>query len=226
MEIKEYGLLLYFTATIAAIISVALGFETLRLFTNPVVIPAIAFYYIFEKQEKYSHLYGVVLFLCFIGDILIFLNLDVVLYIMIPYFISYLVLFSFLIQDIRKVFFNKKAFIISSIIFLCLLFLVFLLVKSLVETNFKLVIPVTVYGLFLSIYGSTGIYYFIRNKTILAKYLLFFIVLSIFSDVFFVVFKLISSFHNLVYIEFGAQLFSYYYMVKYFSLRKLNNNRS
>lgn len=226
MEIKDFGLKLYFTATFLAILSVAFGLDTLRLFTNPVVIPAIAFYYIFEKQEKYIHFYGLVLFLCFIGDIMVFLNLDVVLYIMIPYFISYLFLFSFLMEDLRTSIFDKIFFLFSGIIFLSLMGLLFVLIKSLTESNPSLLIPVSVYGFFLAIYSSLGIYYFLSHKTNVSKYLLCFICLSIFSDVFFVVFKLITRFHNLVYIEFGAQLFSYYYMVKYFSLRKLNKNRS
>ena len=220
MEIKNLGLGLYFLATMLATIAVANGLDTLRLFSNPVVIPAIIFYFIYDRQEKYNHWYGLVLFLCFIGDIMVFLDLDVVLYIMIPYFLSYLILFYFVLKDVCIIKFNKKIFFFTLLIFFCLFALVAFLINSISVKNPQLVMPGTVYGLFLITYCSLGIYNFLATGNNSSIYLLFFLLLSVFSDIFYVVFKLITSFRSLVFIGFCAQLISYYFLVKYFSVRK------
>lgn len=221
MDVKNFALILYILTVILATTAVAFGNDTLRLFSNPVVIPAITFYYIFDRIEKFSVYYGLVLFLCFAVDTLVFLELDVVLYIMVPSFLCYLILFYFIIQDLRGFKFNKIGFAFSIIIFSALLFLLINILKSLAVTIPKLVVPGFIYGLFLILFASFGIYYFLVNRNAVAKYLLFFILLSLFSDIFYVVFKLITSLRSLVYIEFSAQLISYYFLVKYFSNRKV-----
>jgi hypothetical protein len=222
MRTRKVALGLYITASFIAVLATMLGNDVLLILSKPVVIPAILFYYLaIKRQQPVSILFLAVLILNFIGDSIVLLELDdQTTIIMIPYFIAYVILLKFAIEDVRKLKFYTSGLLLSAFVFFFLMYIMYALIQLFIDTNRELVIPVIIYGIVLSVFGSVAAYcFYIKNSTF-TFYLLMAALLSIVSDVFYMVFSFIFHFQAFNYFEFAVQMISYFFIVKYFVLRK------
>jgi hypothetical protein len=222
MKTREVALTLYFIASIVTVIATVFDNEVLMLLSKPAVIPAILFYYLSIKRDQPVDIYFImVLVLNFIGDTIALLKIDnETMFLMIPFFLSYLLLLKFAIEDVRKMKFNLTGLILSIFLFCFLMYIMYSLIELFVDTNKELVIPVIVYGSVLGAFASIAVYCFYMKNSTFTFYLLMTALLSIVSDVFYIMFSLIFHFPSFNYFELTVQLFSYFFIVRYFVLRK------
>lgn len=223
MKTKKAALVLYLIAVFVAIIATIMGNDVLLLISKPVVIPAIFFYYLSIKKQIISWLFALVLLLNFIGDSMVLLEFEnQTELIMIPYLLSYIILLKFAIEDVRIMKFNSMALCLSLFVFCFLMYIMIALIQLFKDTNPDLVIPVILYGIILAAYGSITVYcYYMKNNSV-TFFMIMVALLSIVSDVFYIMFSLIFHFKGFNYFEFAVQLVSYFFIVKYFVLRDNN----
>jgi len=220
MKTEKIPLTLYVISSLLAIIAIKEGFDIVKLFANPVVVPSIFFYYLAINVSKVNFWFFAVFALFFIGGTINVLEIEnSTIYIMIPYFLSYLILLKMVVEDVKKISYNKIGLVFSLFVFVCLMFLMYNLVKLFSDGNSNLVVPVIIYSVFLAAFGAFAVYYYYVEKSPVAYYLLIVALLSIFSDVFYAMFNLIFHLPELRYIEFSAQLISYFFMAKYVTLK-------
>lgn len=220
MKTSKIALNLYFTACLLAVIATFIDNEMLLLVSKPIIIPAIYFYYLSEKKTKINPLVVLFLILSFIGDTIVLLELKKIIYVMIPYFLSYLILLQFAISDVRKLKFDWFSLGVATFVFVSLILLLDTLVDFFIEDNKYLAIPILMYGLVLSVFGSLAGYYFYYKASNLAFYMVMAALFCVVSDVFYIIFSLIFQFNDFHYFDFSVQIISYYFIVKYFILRK------
>lgn len=221
MKTKQIALILYVLCCVLAVFATIVENDLLMLLVKPAVIPAILYYYLASKTTKVNWILFSVLMLNFIGDSIVLLEIkDQTLIIMIPYFFSYLLLLGFVVKDVRKMKFLLSGLCIASLIFCFLMYVLYQLIQMFKDTNPELIIPVLVYGIVLAILGCIITYCYYVKVTAFTFYMLMFALTSIVSDVFYMLFNFIFQISFLSYFEFAAQLFSYYFLVKYFVLRR------
>lgn len=221
MKTKQVALILYFISSCLAVLATILNQEALVLLTKPTVIPAILFYYLSTKTQPVNSFLILILLLNFIGDSLVLLEFEnQTEIIMIPYFCAYLVFLKIAIGDVKKMVLDVKGILLSVIIFSFLMYIMYMLIQLFTDTHKNLVIPVVIYGIVLGTFGAIASYCYYVKNAVFAFYLLMAAVLSIMSDVFYIMFSLIFHFPTLNYVEFAIQLLSYFFMVKYFILKE------
>lgn len=221
LRTKHVALRLYIFCSTLAVLATIIDNDLMMLLVKPAVVPAILYYYLTCKTTKVNWLFISVLMLNFIGDTIVLLEIkEQTLIIMVPYFISYLILFYFSIQDVRKMKFVKSGILVTTLIFCFLMYVLFELIQMFIDTNPELIIPVIVYGIVLAAFGCVAIYSYYSKVVAFTFYLLMFVITSIVSDVFYMLFHFLFQIPLLNYIEFMLQLVSYYFVVKYFISRE------
>lgn len=221
MKSRKVALSLYIIASFLAILATVFHSDIVMLLSKPAVIPAILFYYLAIKRGKTVNVaFLFVLVLNFIGDTLVLLEIEDTKIIMIPYFLSYLILLKFAVDDVRKIGFNLTGLLLSVFAFSFLMYIMFALIQLFADTHQELVIPVIIYGIVLGTFAAIAVYCFYTKYASFTFYMLVAALLSIVSDVFYIMFSLIYHFASLNYFEFTIQLASYFFIVKYFVLRR------
>lgn len=221
MRTWKVALGLYFIASLLATLAAIFDCDTLKLLSIPTVIPAIFFYYFSVKRQQQRDRYLLaILLLNFIGDTIVLLEVRQTEIIMIPYFISNMLLLRFAILDVQKIRFNKQGLLLSVGIFTFLMYTMYELIALFIDSNRELLYPVVVYGLVLGLFGTlAGYCYYAKNSTT-SFYMAIAALMCVVSDVFYIMFSLIFHFPSFNYFEFSVQMFSYFFIVKYAILRK------
>ena len=223
MKTKKVTLILYIIACVFTVVATMLDDEVMIILSKPVVIPAIFFYYLSEKKLRpVDGLFIILLVLNFIGDTIALMKIEnETMYIMVPFFLSYLILLKFTIDDARAISFNLKGIFVSLIVGSFLMYIMYSLIELIIDTNPELIVPVIIYGIILGSFVSIAVYCFYTKNSISTYYLLMAALMSVVSDVFYIVFSLILHFPGFSYFELTVQLFSYFFIVKYFVSRKI-----
>jgi|SRR6218665_1924776 len=219
MKIKTIALNVYFIACIAAVMGVICNFELLTLVSKPVIIPAIYFYYL-AIVRKPSLVFTFFLITNFIGDAIVILGLGDPLFIMVPFFMGYLLLLKFVVEDAIREEVSLANLGYAAVLMGFLMFVLSLLIDIQNDNGFNLVLPIIFFGVVLGILVSIATYNYLTYKTISGYYLLIACGCSLISDVFYILYNL--HFHILVldYINVAMQFLSYYFFVKYMLGRK------
>ncbi len=221
MRTWKVALGLYFIASVLATLSTIFDCDTLKLLSIPTVIPAIFFYYLSVKRQQQRDRYLLaILLLNFIGDTIVLLEVRQTEVIMIPYFISNMLLLRFAVLDVQRIRFNKHGLLFSIGIFIFLMYTMYELIALFIDSNRELLYPVVVYGLVLGLFVTlAGYCYYAKNSTA-SFYMAIAALMCVVSDVFYIMFSLIFHFPSFNYFEFSVQMFSYFFIVKYAILRK------
>ena len=218
METKKIALFLYIISSLLAIFAIVQKNEALILLTKPAIVPAVYFYYLaLNKNNQVNLCFTFILFLNFVGDTFVLLDFkNPVLFVMIPYFLFYLLLLRFAIIDLRKFVFDKIGLLFAVIFFICMFIITYVIIDIFMIENQKLVIPVIIFAIFLATYGSISVYCYYCKRNLVFYYLWIFVMVSILSDVFYIVYHLVYPFPYFNYFEISMQFLSYFLMVKYF----------
>jgi len=217
------ALLLYFTAFILYIIAVLMDSDNLELFSKPIIIPAIYYYYYICVRGKVNYLFTFSVLSFFIGEILHLIsreefNISGLIFLLIPYFI----ILYFIIQDLiyylkkRKVNFNTFSFYIILMLLVYLFFNVLMMMIE--ESNFDFFIY-SLYGIALLLMGILVFVMQINysNRTILFSALM--VACFIVSDLFFVFYKKLPDLIALKMINVTTQELSFFCYISYFIYR-------
>ncbi|MBS7786718.1 hypothetical protein KIH23_05370 [Flavobacterium sp. CYK-55] len=220
MKTRQVALILYLIACSLSVLASIIDNELLMLISKPAIIPAIIYYYLTIKKSSVEPVYIAVLLFNFVGDTIALLRFEnQTLLLMIPFFMSYVLILRCIIIDVLKLKWDRTGGFIAVAIFLFLMYVLSELIGMFADTNPELVWPVIIYGIFLGGLSSLSVYCYATKISVHAFFMLMFVLTSVVSDVFYMLFEFIYKISFLNYFEFAAQLFSYYFLVKYFVLR-------
>jgi hypothetical protein len=217
------ALILYFTAFVLYVIAVLLGSDNLELFSKPIIIPTIYYYYYISVRGRIDYLFSFSVLSFFIGEILHLIsredfNILGLIFLLIPYFI----ILYFIIQDLfyylkkKKINLNTFSFYIVVMLLVYLFFNVLMMMFE--ESSFDFFIY-SLYGITLLLMGILTFVMQINytNRTILYAGMM--VACFIVSDLFFVFYKKFPDLIALRMINVIAQELSFFCFICYFIYR-------
>lgn len=220
MKTKTIAYYLYFIACVTALFAIIIDSELLLLVSKPMIIPAVYFYYL-TKAKKVDFLFTLVILLNFIGDTIILLKIKDPLFVMVPYYLSYLILIWFIVVDILKTKgINMTNILLSLLVLIGHAFMLYLVLDLQTMDGKKFILPFSIYGVTLSLMVTLSVYNYLSDKSISGFYMLIACGCCLVSDVFYVLYN--EHFHIpiLSYINSAMQFFTYIFLVKYMLYRK------
>lgn len=223
------ALILYFAASLVYVLSVVFHWDSIITFLfKPMITPAIYFYYWQESQGKVKLFPSLVIWLFFLGDMLILIEYENLLVpLMLLNLIAYLILGFYVTKDLLKI---KNPEISSyTLLIICivvafllsLLYAALTLVFSASDSNYGLLM---VYGLSLVLLGIEAVVYYVLKNNTAGFFLLITVLCFVICDLFYVLYNYYSQFEVFVYINVFCQAISFYFLVKYFLYREHFNN--
>ena len=217
------ALILYFTAFVLYMIAVLIGSDNLELFSKPIIIPSIYYFYYISVRGKINYLFSFSVWSFFIGEILHLIsredfNISGLIFLLIPYFI----ILYFIIQDLiyylkkQKIKLNTFSFYIILMLLIYLFFNVLMMMIE--ESSFDFFIY-ALYGILLLLMGILVFVMQINyaNRTILFSALM--VACFIVSDLFFVFYKKFPDLLALKMINVITQELSFFCYISYFIYR-------
>jgi len=151
---------LFFLAATLDILGIFLDENILRYVFKPLIIPLLAILYITQTSKiNYRYLFG--LFFCFLGDVFLMFEGDYYFTLGLGSFLfGHLVFISIVLNKIGDI--NLKNFLISAIpfttVFVILIYLTYAKLGG-------MLLPVIVYALVISTFGTFTLYYYGKVKT-------------------------------------------------------------
>ncbi len=217
------ALILYFIAFILYVIAVLIDSDNLELFSKPIIIPSIYYFYYISVRGKIDYLFSLSVLSFFIGEILHLIsreefNVSGLVFLLIPYFIVLYFIFQDLIYYLKKKKINLNTFSFYVIVML-LVYLIFnALMMMIEEKSFEFFIYF-LYGILLLLMGILAFVMLINynNRTIL--YTGFMVGCFLISDLFFVFSKNIPDLLALKMINVATQELSFFCYISYFVYR-------
>jgi len=220
MKTKTIAYYLYFITCITALVAIVIDNEFLLLIAKPIIIPAVYFYYL-TKAKTVNFFFTLVVLLSFVGDTVILLKISDPLFVMVPYYLSYLILIGFIVSDIVRIPSVNLTNVLLSLLVLSGHALMLYLVLDLQTINGrKFIVPFSIYGVTLSLMVTLSAYNYLADKSISGFYMLIGCGCCLVSDVFYVMYNEHFHFPILTYINSAMQFFTYIFLVKYILNRK------
>lgn len=217
------ALILYFTAFVIYMIAVIIGSDNLELFSKPIIIPSIYYFYYISFRGKIDYLFSFSVLSFFIGEILHLIsreefNVSGLIFLLIPYFIILFFIFQDLIYYLKKKKINLNTFSFYIIVMLLVYLLFNALMMMIEEKSFEFFIYF-LYGILLLLMGILAFVMLINynNRTIL--YTGFMVGCFLLSDLFFVFSKKIPDLIALKLINVATQELSFFCYISYFVYR-------
>lgn len=225
MDKLKPALILYFTASLVYMLSILFQWDSVITFLfKPMITPAIFFYYWQESDGKVKLFPSLVIWLFFIGDMLILIEYDNLLIpLMLLNLIAYLILGFYVTKDllrIRNPEISSYTLLIISIVvtfLLILLYAALTLVFNASDSNYGLL---TLYGITLVLLGIEAVTYYVLKNNTAGFFLLITVLCLVICDLFYVLYNYYSQFEVFIYINVFCQAISFYFLVKYFLYRE------
>jgi len=219
MKTKTIAFYLYIITCLTALLAIVIDSDLLLLVSKPVIIPAVYFYYL-TKTKNVNFAFTLVMLLNFAGDTIILLKITDPLYVMVPYYLSYLILIGFLVRDISRNKVNLNNVLLSLLVLAGHALMLYMVLDLQSMDGRKFITPFTIYGVTLSLMVTLSVYNYLSDKSISGFYLLIGCGCCLVSDVFYVMYN--EHFHLpiLSYINSAMQFFTYIFLVKYIIHRK------
>lgn len=215
MKTKKIALFAYITCCILSVFGDMLKLDSLVLFTLPLVIPSIFFYY-FSQTKKIDLLVCLYLIFSFLGDYIGLMDFDNELnYIMFPFFICNIAIILIMIKNLSKFKFNIFNILSISVFAIFLLYFWYLVVElfSFSEGTIKSKVAVFGFSLFLVlIIASYNIIWKINNSNL---FLMIFGSCVLISDMFYMIYNFQNQLIVLDYLHFICQVSCYFFLIKY-----------
>jgi len=221
---NKFALILYFVACTVFMLAVVMSNSELMLVSKPVIVPSIFFYYLQEKRIKFNWSYVFMIFLFFIGDMIVLIDLpELFTVIVVVFLIAYIIFLKGLIDDlanIRLKFINKTHLFT---LLICVSFLIYLLISSvdmMIASKTEHLWLMILYGIVLLSIGAIASLNYIVRPT---RYNTFMILASlsfVVSDIFYILKKDFSEIEILNYLNNFTQIISYYFLTKYYLLKE------
>lgn len=216
------ALILYIVAVIIALLGIVFDNENILLFSKPVIVPAIIFYYVQTTKIKINWFFIIGLLCNFFDDIISLLNFGNTIYFIITFnFINFLILLYFRIKDVELNYISSKRkiyIIMATLINSFILFFVLNLINIENETlNFVLYI----YGFILWALVSISAFHFYSSYSLRNTFAAIMSGCFIVSNVSYAVYNFYVNIEIFKILNLIMQSASYFYMVKYFTSKKI-----
>ena len=217
------ALVLYFGALILYVVSIFFDSPNLELFSRPIIIPSIYYFYFISVKGRVNLLFSVSILSFFIGEILYLISAsDFLIPGLICFGIPYFIVTYFLCQDFLY-YLKKKKYSINNLSFYIVLLLLFYLlynVLSFINETSQLEFSIYImYGILLFVMGIITflIQFNFNNRTILFMVLM--VTSFIVSDLFFIFSEKMKDVISLKLINVISQQSSFFFFVCYFIYR-------
>ena len=217
------ALVFYFGALILYVLSIFFDSPNLELFSRPIIIPSIYYFYFISVKGRINLLFSISILSFFIGEILYLISAsDFLIQGLICFGIPYFIVTYFLCQDFLY-YLNKKKYEINSISFYIIILLLFYLlynVLSFINESSQLEFSIyIIYGILLFVMGILTflIQFNFNNRTIL--YMVLMVSSFIVSDLFFIFSTNMKDVIALKLLNVISQQLSYCLFVGYFIYR-------
>lgn len=217
------AIVLFFVALLLYIFSIFSENSNLELFSGPIIIPSIYYYYLVSVKGRVNLLFSISIGSFFIGEILFLISsTDFLIPGLICFVIPYFIVVYFIGQDFLY-YLKKKSYTLNNISFYIVLLLLFYLLYnglSFIYEPSQLVFSIYfVYGLLLFVMGILAflIQLNFNNRTILFMVLM--VATFIVSDLFYVFSARMKDVIALKLINVLSQQISYFLYVCYFIYR-------
>jgi hypothetical protein len=205
-----------FLATIANIFKI----EALSLFSIPLIIPFLFFYY-FIETPKINFLVCAVLLFYFVGDSIALMNFDnEIVYIIPPFFLSNIAFIILIFQRLEKFKYHIYNCLALAVIFILLLYFWFTVNQLFTFVQDSIQFKVAIYGVSLVVLAVLASYNIIWCVNISNLYLMISASCMILSNVFYIFFNFQNQLVVLDVIHFICQIFTYLFFVKYILARE------
>lgn len=216
------ALILYFTSFTLYVIAIFIRSDNLELFSKPIIIPSIYYYYYISVRGKIDYLFSFSVLSFFIGEILHLIskedfNIIGLVFLLIPYFFILYYIAQDLYYYLKK---NKiKLNTFSFYIIVMLLVYLFINVLLMIQENSLEFLVYSVFAVLLLFMGILAFVMLINynNRTIL--YTGFMVGCFLLSDLFYVFSKKIPDLLALRMINVITQELSFFCYVSYFIYR-------
>lgn len=226
MKTSKIALIVYVSSSILAVIADFIKENSLLLLAVAFIIPSLAFYYIVECK-KISFLLCGILAANFIGDSLGLMDFDnEINYLVIPFFISNILLVLLMLQNLEKFKFRILNLISLMILGIFLGFLWYAVVDLFAFENDLIRTAIKVFGVSLFFLAFFASYNVIWRVSIPNLFLMIGATCIMISDIFYVLFNFQNQLFLIDTIHFTAQMFSYYFIVKYVLMKELKTNNT
>jgi hypothetical protein len=187
------------------------------LLSKSIIVPCIFVYYLIENNYKFDLSKVLILLLCFAGDVIILLDLKFsFIYSVYAFFMVYLLLFKFVLQDSKTINFIKKDFISISIVSFLLIFLLISILNLKFQKDVSNDRIFIIYGITLFFLSVISISNYISKGSSAVFYCALMITCFLLSDVFYVLNHFYFKLPVFEIITLSSQVLSYFFMVSYF----------
>ena len=179
MNYKNFSKPVFYFFILVSFLDVAgifLENSLLQTICKPLIIPALIVWYL-TKAEKVNKWYVTALFFSFIGDVLLLDKINFFIFGIAAFLITQLIYIFIFSKGLARINWKKK---ITSVIPFLLFYSV--LISVLAPNLNDLLIPVMVYGIAISIFGTVAFLNYLADKSSLSMTLLQGAILFILSD--------------------------------------------
>lgn len=224
MKPSKIALNFYFLFCFLAILADVFQLDSLLLFTIPLVIPSLFFYYYIESN-RIKFLVCTFLLANFIGDAFGLMNFEnEIYYIVLPFFISNSIILFYLIKNLERLKFTIVNFFSLTIFSLFLGYLWFVVVGLFSDDDSLIQVLVGIFGAVVFLIGVFGSYNLIAKLNSSNLFLMFSILCVIISEVFYMIHNFQNQLLLLDSIHFGCQIISYLFFIKFILIYENQNN--
>jgi hypothetical protein len=226
MKANTPSLILYFLALTFAIIFDFLKEDFIGMYAKAIVVPSIFIYYLITTNYKISLIQGFIFAFCFTGEVFNLMEVEATELGSLFCFLSVYLLFLRLIyDDYRKIKLRKNDLLPVGIVVVFILYLLISVLGLQYEKVNEYHLIYTIYGIVLSILGCVSFISYITKGTYLTLLLTLMTACFIFSDIFFIFNQSFDHSIVLVLIRDVTQMLAYYFMVRYFIQKRIENIR-
>lgn len=222
MNLKVIALSFYFTVCILTVLGAFLESNFLVMLFKPMILLAIGYYYLTSLRTRIDWIYVGIIVFTFIGDIMILPDFETsTRQVMIPYALSYVLLNIAFFQDVTRIRFRLGNAVLGLAIGCFVMATAYFIIQSFNDPTPELFYSFMIYGLILAIQLGLAVYYFASNNLPAAFFMAITGIFNYVSDTFYAFFTLIGNIEHFYPVELTLQVFSYYFLTKYFLLRRI-----
>lgn len=226
MKTNTPSLILYFLALTFAIIFDFLKEDFISMYAKAIVVPSIFIYYLITINFKINIIQGLIFALCFTGEVFNLMEVDATeLGSLFCFLLVYLLFLKLIFDDYRKIKLRKNDILPVAIVVIFILYLLVSVLGLQYEKVNENHFIYTLYGVVLSMLGCISFISYISKGTFLTLLLTLMTACFIFSDIFFIFNQSFDHSIVLVLIRDVTQMLAYYFMVRYFIQKRIENIR-
>lgn len=217
MKASTPSLIIFFVASVLAVIFKIFGHNTLVFYTEPIIIPSIFIYYLVSNNFKIAFLRALIFLLFFVREVFDTLNVSGS-----PMgsfscvFLVYVLVLYFAIKDFIHLKFSYRDSL-SIVVLFCGITAICYSVLNLKLENLDLDFSLYVaFGIILSILSIFSILNYIKSGSYAFFNAMLMCICFIITDIFFVLYKFYFFNYIFTLISIITQFSSYFFMVNYF----------